>query len=89
MKSGDKPQTTKDQLMGEPMIVVKEKDWNELRASEARKRALLEKHQWADSDHVHGHRYCPECGECEKGVNEDHAPDCALAAELEGDTEGK
>lgn len=49
------------------------------RASEDRKKKLLEKHQWSDSDHVHGLRYCPECAQPIT-----HAPDCAIAAELAG-----
>ncbi len=45
------------------------------RASDARKRALLEKHQWI-------YDICPECS----GVKNlgGHAPDCKWAKEIEG-----
>ncbi len=60
------------------------------RASEDRKRALLEKHQWAGRTTVKKvfddvpHACCLECGWEKAGHRERHAPDCALAAELEG-----
>ncbi len=55
------------------------------RASDARKRALLEKFEWVrhdDEDSEYGEIWiCPDCCEVKR---DGHHPDCALAAELEG-----
>lgn len=51
------------------------------RASDARKLALLEKHEWAGWHEESEGRQCLECFEIEI---DGHKPDCALAAELEG-----
>lgn len=60
------------------------------RASDARKKKLLKKHQWDGKTTVKKvfddtpHACCIECGWEKVGHRGRHTPDCAIAAELEG-----
>lgn len=54
-----------------------------LRVSDARKRALLKKHEWVQlGAHHPNYLYCIECHRLKASG---HKPDCALAAELKGE----